>query len=105
MRKGVRMLRWSTYVGVTVGVIGLMSLCNADAAEADKPATAAADAAIRLLSPKQLEVVQRETKSSGRVIVTGRVKDDCDKVEVRFSGKDAEGRELPDTWQPVAFAA
>jgi hypothetical protein len=49
--------------------------------------------------------VQREIKSAGHVLVSGRVKSDCDKVEARFSGKSAEGAELPDQWQAVAYDA
>src|SRR5690349_14526963 len=59
---------------------------------------------ITLLSPRPLQVVQRETKAKGWVIVSGRVKSDSTGVEVRFSGKGMDG-DLPDQWQPVGYDA
>src|SRR4051794_25513933 len=46
---------------------------------------------LTLLSPRELQVVQRQTKSSGYVLVSGRVKDECDKVEAHFSGNSFDG--------------
>src|SRR5688572_14752658 len=58
-------------------------------------------APLTVLSPRQLQVFQRETKDVGHVPVSGRVKGDFDKAEVRFVGKGADGKELPDQWHAV----
>lgn len=55
---------------------------------------------LTLLSPKNLQVFQRRSRFLGRIIVSGRVKLECDAVEARINGKSLEGR-LPDQWQPV----
>jgi hypothetical protein len=66
----------------------------------------AAEDDIVVMSPKQLQVVQRETKAAGHVLFSGRVTaGDCDKVEVHVTGKSAEGKELPDAWQAVDYAS
>ncbi|MFA5192642.1 MAG: sialate O-acetylesterase [Verrucomicrobiia bacterium] len=56
---------------------------------------------LTLLSPKNFQVFQRQSRFRGRIIVSGRVKPECDTVEVRLSGKSLEGKWLPDLWQPV----
>jgi hypothetical protein len=57
---------------------------------------------LTVLSPRQLQVVQRESRDLGKVLVSGCVKSDCDKIEARFSGKGIAG-DLPDQWQNVEY--
>ena len=59
---------------------------------------------VTVLSPRPLQVVQRDSRDTGKVLVSGCVKSDCDKVEVRFSGKGMDG-DLPDQWQNVEYNA
>jgi hypothetical protein len=47
--------------------------------------------------------VQRATKSAGEVLVSGRVKSECDQVEARVTGKSSDGSDLPDRWQAIPF--
>ncbi|MFA6563344.1 MAG: sialate O-acetylesterase [Verrucomicrobiia bacterium] len=56
---------------------------------------------LTLLSPKNFQVFQRQARFRGRIIVSGRVKPECDAVEARLSGKSLEGRWLPNEWLPV----
>jgi hypothetical protein len=84
------MLRWGVVLSVVLGCV---------------PSLFAEDPSLTLLFPRELQVVQRQTTASGRVLISGRVTGDVDKIEARFSGKSADGKDLPDTWQPVAFNA
>jgi serine/threonine protein kinase len=52
-------------------------------------------------SPADYEVFQRKSRTEGPVRVRGRVRADCDRVEVRLTGSSLEGP-LPDRWQAVA---
>src|SRR4051812_9386396 len=54
-------------------------------------------------SPRNLQVIQRQTKASGMVVVSGKVKADSTGVEVRITGKGADGAEVPNNWRPVAL--
>lgn len=56
---------------------------------------------LTLLSPRNLQVFQRQSRFRGRIIVSGRVKPDCDAVEILLSGKSLEGYRLPDEWRPI----
>ena len=58
------------------------------------------EADITVLSPRNLQVFQRRGKLEGSITVSGRVRPDCDTVEVRISGESLSGA-LPDVWQPV----
>jgi hypothetical protein len=87
------MSRWGLCLGIISGIF-MTSI-----------ARAADEASITLLSPRELQVVQRQTAGSGKVLLSGRVNADADKVEVRFSGKSADGKDLPDPWQPIAYNA
>jgi len=55
---------------------------------------------LTVLSPRNLQVFQRRTRSQGSILVSGRVKPAADKLEVKVSGTGLSGA-LPDTWQPV----
>jgi serine/threonine protein kinase len=56
---------------------------------------------ISLDTPGTYQVFQRQTPLRGRVAFRGRVRPDCDKVEVRLAGMALDGR-LPDRWQTLA---
>jgi hypothetical protein len=81
---------------LTGGLFSAVALAAPVAVGAEEPV----EANVTVLSPRPLQVVQRATKSAGEVLVSGRVKAECDKVEVRFSGKGVAG-DLPDQWHPV----
>lgn len=70
-------------------------------------ATAAAPAApsftetdLTVLSPRDLQVFQRRTRTQGSILVSGRVKPAADRLEVKVTGQGLSGP-LPDTWQAV----
>lgn len=56
---------------------------------------------LTLLSPKDFQVFQRQSQFRGRIIVSGRLKLECDAVVARLSGKSLEGQRLPDEWRPI----
>jgi hypothetical protein len=97
------MSRWLKYVGLAIGAMGLLNYSARGVFGADAPATQPQEGPITVLSPRELQVVQRQTKSAGHVVVSGRVKDNCDKVEVHFAGKDMDGKELPDQWSSISY--
>jgi hypothetical protein len=99
------MSRWIRSLCAAIGAVALMNFSAPCVRAADEPKTMPKDGPIIVLSPRELQVVQRETKSSGHVVVSGRVKPDCDKVEVHFAGKDMNGKELPDQWSDVPYVA
>jgi hypothetical protein len=68
---------------------------------APSPALEEDEQDLTLLSPRNLQVFQRHSRFRGRILVSGRVKPECDAVEARLSGKSLEGQRLPDEWQPV----
>lgn len=72
--------------------------------QTDKPALpqTAPDADVLVLSPRNYQVFQRQTKQAGRIFISGRVRPACDKVEARVSGKSVVGI-LPGAWQPVTL--
>lgn len=77
---------------------------EAEAATMGAPATPIVEEVeqdLTLLSPKNFQVFQRQSRFRGRIIVSGRVKPECDAVMARLNGKSLEGRRLPDEWQPV----
>jgi len=55
---------------------------------------------LTLLSPMNLQVVQRETRDRGTVLLSGRCAGGCDRVEFRVTGNPAFGK-LTDKWQAV----
>ena len=63
---------------------------------------AAVDADLAIVSPRNYQVVQRQTRLQGRIVVSGHVKPECDRVEVKISGAPLEGN-LPDTWQALPY--
>lgn len=85
------MSRWGVVLGVTFATLVAALARGAD------------ETALTLLSPRELQVVQRQTSASGKVLISGRVTTDVDRIEARFAGKSADGKGLPDKWQPVAF--
>ncbi|MCX6899486.1 MAG: hypothetical protein NT105_12385 [Verrucomicrobia bacterium] len=56
---------------------------------------------LTLLSPKDFQVFQRLSRFRGRIIISGRLKLECDTVMARLSGKSLEGQRLPDEWCPI----
>ena len=85
------MSRWGLYLGIVSGII-MASI-----------ARAADESSITLQSPRELQVVQRHSTASGEVLVSGKVSGDADKVEARFTGKAADGKDLPDQWHAIAY--
>lgn len=67
------------------------------------PVIEEAEQDLTLLSPRPLQVFQRQSRFRGRIIVSGRVKPECDAVEARLNGRSLEGQRLPDEWQSVAL--
>lgn len=65
------------------------------------PATKEAGPGLTLLSPKNCQIFQRQSKFRGRILVSGRAERECDTIAARLSGKSPEGRPLPGKWQPV----
>jgi len=59
---------------------------------------------ISIVSPDTFQVFQRQRRTSGRVIVSGRITVEGDQVQVRFQGTPLEGK-LPDGWQAMNFAS
>lgn len=59
---------------------------------------------LRVSSPLDLQVFQRAKRDQGKVKVAGKVLLPCDGVEVRFSGKDLDGKPLKSEWQAVAYS-
>jgi hypothetical protein len=57
---------------------------------------------LTIQSPLNYQVFQRYSRLRGQIVLKGRVKPPCDKVEVRVLGESLEGK-LPDKWQPVSF--
>ncbi|HEY3418856.1 MAG TPA: sialate O-acetylesterase, partial [Armatimonadota bacterium] len=60
----------------------------------------AVDGDLTILSPREYQVFQRQTRLRGHIAVAGQAKMDCDKVEVRITGASLQGA-LSDKWQPV----
>lgn len=89
---------WCKRVGLALGVVVLFGLGSSPVAAQEQP-----EGDLTVLSPKELQVTQRANAASGWVLVSGRVKADADKVEVRFSGKAADGKDLPDEWQSANY--
>ena len=65
------------------------------------PAVEEVEQDLTLLSPKNFQVFQRQSRFRGRIIVSGRVKPECNAVMARLSGKSLEGQRLSEEWQPV----
>lgn len=64
---------------------------------------------LAITQPQDYQVVQRDSRWQGRVVVAGRIQltdpgTAPEQLEVRFSGKPLAG-ELPEQWQPVKFSA
>ncbi|MHB9038556.1 MAG: sialate O-acetylesterase [Armatimonadota bacterium] len=77
-------------VFVRLGLVGaLASLCCTALAED-----------LTVLSPREYQVFQRQGKYDGFVLMSGSVKPECDKLQVRITGKSLKG-ELPGKWQAV----
>ncbi|MBI5685387.1 MAG: hypothetical protein HZC54_09905 [Verrucomicrobia bacterium] len=68
---------------------------------APPPAVEEVEQDLTLLSPRNFQVFQRQSRFRGRILVSGRVKPECDAIEARLSGKSLEGQRLPDEWLPV----
>jgi serine/threonine protein kinase len=58
---------------------------------------------VKVDSPLEHQVFQRQSKSKGKILVRGEAPAGSDRVEVRFLGKSVSG-DLPATWQQVNFA-
>ncbi len=106
------MSRRGILAGALFTILGLLAFLGvrATAEEPKKDAEAAPantqpEADLTILAPRELQVTQRETKAAGHVFLNGRVKVDCDKVEAKFSGKAADGKDLPDEWHALMYDA
>jgi serine/threonine protein kinase len=55
-------------------------------------------------SPQDYQVFQRYSRLHGNVVLQGRVRSLCDRVEVRLTGKSLDGP-VPDKWQDVILDA
>jgi hypothetical protein len=89
------MSRWAFAVSMMVSLVTLAA-----------GGARAGDFSLEVHSPRQLQVVQRETKDAGRALVSGAVHasaDEVDKIEVRFAGRASDGKQLPDSWTAVAY--
>ncbi|MEI7634533.1 MAG: sialate O-acetylesterase [bacterium] len=65
------------------------------------PAVMEAD--LTIFSPRDYQVFQRTAPRRGEVVVSGRVRADCDAIEARFTGKSVAG-ELPGKWNKITVA-
>lgn len=59
---------------------------------------------LRMTSPRELQVFQRAKRAEGPVKVAGKLLVPADGVEVRFIGKDLDGKPLKSEWQAVAYS-
>jgi len=55
---------------------------------------------LTVLSPRDLQVFQRRTRTQGSILVSGRVRPAADKLEAKVSGAGLAGA-LPETWQAI----
>lgn len=58
---------------------------------------------LHVSSPRELQVFQRAKRNEGPVKVAGKLLVPCDSVEVRFLGKDLDGKTLKSDWQAVSY--
>ena len=76
---------------------------NKPVAQASQAAPVPAlDADITLLSPRLYQVFQRQSRQAGRIVISGRARVACDRIEARVLGKSVVGF-LPGAWQPVTL--
>jgi hypothetical protein len=55
---------------------------------------------LKVLSPREYQVFQRQSKFSGKIYVAGRIAPECDKLEISITGKSLKG-ELDGKWQDI----
>lgn len=60
---------------------------------------------LRITSPLNLQVFQRATRNEGKVRISGKVLVPADTIQVRFTGKDVDGKPLKDGWQDAGRKA
>jgi serine/threonine protein kinase len=72
--------------------------------EAAAGATARTEPDLVVDLPRDYQVFQRWSRLHGQMLLRGRVRSFCDKVEVRIRGKSLEGP-VPEKWQDVVFDA
>jgi hypothetical protein len=58
---------------------------------------------INVLSPKTYQVVQRNTKYDGDLLINGTCIADCDSIEVQVSGNSAFSGALPEKWVSIPY--
>ena len=105
--------QWAWLQGSTVMEINLapgekrvLELTAGKVTDADRAGMKAAGVDLgdlRISSPGELQVFQRTKRTEGPVKVAGKLFVNCDSVEVRFSGKDLNGKALKSEWQTVAY--
>src|SRR5262245_19114813 len=73
-------------------------------------AQTSAPPALKLVSPVECQVFQRQTARGGGIVVEAILETaargaltNLDKLEVRLTGTSAAGNELPGQWQPLPF--
>lgn len=92
--------RGSKLVNICLGTCILAgALLLGAAAEAGAAGEAKAEDLI-VLSPREYQVFQRASRYEGHMLVSGRVDPQCNKLEVRITGKSLRGA-LPGKWQPI----
>src|ERR1700685_3550937 len=57
---------------------------------------------IALESPRDFQVFQRQARTLGTILVTGRALVDCERVEARLTGNSSFGK-LPGEWEALSF--
>jgi len=65
------MPRWIRSVCAAIGAVALMNFAAGAARAADEPTTMPKEGSITVLSPREFQVVQRESKDAGHVVVSG----------------------------------
>lgn len=86
-----------TLIAITLLIV--TSACWTKAAEGVPAGT---EPNIVITSPRQYQVFQRQSRFDGYIRISGRITSDCDKLQVRISGKSLKG-EMRAPWQTVPF--
>lgn len=81
--------------GITILTVSILMLGTAHRARAE-------GIALTLHSPRNLQVVQRAANNEGPILVSGRVRAACNRVEAKITGTSASGT-LPDRWRRVTL--
>ena len=80
-------------------LLGLTVLFSSTVCPASANVQDTATAKLSLKSPAELQVFQRTNRNEGKVRISGQVTVPCDSVQVRFSGKNLDGKPLKSDWR------